>query len=114
MAFVLKQTDTYTWPVTVEIPVDGGRFDKQTFDAEFKRLSQDRNNTILEDARVGNTSDVDVCAEILVGWSGVNDGDGKEVPFSEATKAMLMDVPQVAAAVVTAYFTSLQGAKRKN
>ena len=114
MAFVLKQTDTYKWPVTVEIPIDGGRFDKQTFDAEFKRLSQDRNNAILEDARMGNASDVDVCAEILVGWSGVNDADGKEVPFSEATKSMLMDVPQVAAAVVTAYFTSLPGAKRKN
>ena len=47
MAFVLKQSDTYKWPVTVEIPIDGGRFDKQTFDAEFKRLPQERNTAIL-------------------------------------------------------------------
>ena len=38
MAFILAQSDSYSWPVTVEFPVDGGRFEKQTFDAEFKRL----------------------------------------------------------------------------
>ena len=25
MAFVLKQSDTYSWPVTFDVPVDGGR-----------------------------------------------------------------------------------------
>ena len=38
MAFVLKQSDTYVWPVTFDIPVDGGRHEKQTFDGERRRL----------------------------------------------------------------------------
>ena len=114
MAFVLKQSDSYKWPVTVEIPIDGGRFDKQTFDAEFKRLPQERNTAILEGGRSGDVTDQDACSEILVGWSGINDDDGKEVPFSESAKSQLMNVPQVAAAVVTAYFQSVTGAKRKN
>jgi hypothetical protein len=115
MAFKLSLSESYRWPVAVEIPIDGGRFDKQTFDAEFKRLPQDRNNQILEDARSGVITDQDVCGEILVGWSGVLDDDGKEVPFSEGAKSQIMSVPQLAAAVVMAYFQSMQGAaKRKN
>ena len=42
MAFVLKQSDSYTWPVTFDIPVDGGRHERQTFDGEFKRLPQSK------------------------------------------------------------------------
>ena len=43
MVFVLKQSDTYTWPITlVDVPVDGGKREKHTFDGEFKRLPQSR------------------------------------------------------------------------
>ena len=58
--------------------------------------------------------DQEIASEILVGWAGVNDGDGEAIPFSEKAKAELLDVPTVTAAIVTAYFSSLQGAKRKN
>jgi hypothetical protein len=114
MAFVLKQSDSYVWPVTVEIPVDGGRHDKQTFDAEFKRLPQHRNNAIVDEAREGSITDQDLCDEILIGWSGINDEDGKPLPFSDKMKTQLLDIPGVAAAIVFAYISSLQGAKRKN
>ena len=51
MAFVLKQSATYTWPITVIIPMDGGRRDKHTFDGEFRRLPQSRINEIIKLAR---------------------------------------------------------------
>lgn len=114
MAFVLKQSETYSWPVTVEIPIDGGRHDRHTFDAEFKRLPQHRNNAIVDEARDGKITDQDLCDEILIGWTGIKDEDGKDVPFSDKLKEQLLDVPGVAAAIVLAYINSLQGAKRKN
>ena len=59
-------------------------------------------------------TDQEIAGEILIGWNGVNDEDGTANPFSEKSKAQLLDVPTVTAAIVTSYFTSLQGAKRKN
>ena len=114
MAFVLKQSETYIWPVTVEIPIDGGRFDRQTFDAEFKRLPQTRNNAIIQAAREEATTDLEVANEVLAGWKGINDDAGDEVPFSETAKQQLLDVPGVCAAIVEGYINSLVGAKRKN
>jgi hypothetical protein len=129
MAFVLKQSDTYTWPVSFEIPVDGGRFVRQTFDAEFKRPTQTRIVEIQElvmarlraiqndEETAGMITDLEIAGEILVGWSGIEDGkDGKsaEVPYSEKAKAQVLDMPAVSASIVEAFFDSLKGAKRKN
>lgn len=114
MAFVLKQSDTYSWPVTVEIPIDGGRFDRQTFDAEFKRLPQARNNAIIAAAKAETTTDLEVAEEVLVGWKGISDDNGEDIPYSETAKAQLLDVPGVSAALVEGYINSLLGAKRKN
>ena len=126
MAFVLKQSDTYSWPDTFDVPVDGGRHEKQTFDAELKRLPQSRIIEIQDAVQKrltaiqrdeetdGLITDQEIADEILVGWSGVLDDKGEEVPFSEKAKTQIMDVPTVTAAIVTAYFSSLQGAKRKN
>jgi hypothetical protein len=126
VAFVLTQSSSYLWPVSFDVPIDGGRHEKQTFDAELKRLPQSRIIEIQEavqkrlsaiqrdDETDGMITDQEIAGEILIGWSGVNDADGTAIPFSEASKAQLLDVPTVTAAVVTSYFTSLQGAKRKN
>jgi hypothetical protein len=125
MAFVLKQSDTYTWPVSFEIPVNGGRFVKQTFDAEFKRPTQTRIVEIQESvmARLraiqndedtaGMITDLEIAGEILVGWSGIEDGKD-EVPYSEKAKEQVLDMPAVSASIVEAFFDSLKGAKRKN
>lgn len=113
MAFVLKQSDNYSWPVTVEYPIDGGRYQKHTFDAQFKRLSQSRIEEIMADAMNGELKDGAVASELLVGWSGITDG-GDEIPYSEKTKAELLDMPLVAASIIKAWMESLGGAKRKN
>jgi hypothetical protein len=114
MPFVLSQSESYNWPVTVEFPVDGGRFDKQTFDAEFKRLPQSKIREIWDQIQSGDLSDDDLCQEVLIGWSGINDAKGSEVPFSEKAKADLLNVPLVAAAIVTSWLDSLSKGKRKN
>ena len=47
MGFAIKQTASYFWPVVVELPADVGRFEKHTFDAEFRRLNQTRIESTL-------------------------------------------------------------------
>lgn len=108
------------------MPADGGKRERQSFDAVFKRLPQTRINEIqhqvqqrLKDAEAGEDvssqiSDQSLADEILVGWSGVVDGDGDEVRYTEAMKAQLLDVPMLASAIIEAYFESLVDQKRKN
>lgn len=126
MAFVLKQSSSYSWPVSVKLPADGGKFEKQTFDAQFKRLPQARINEIQVDVQTrikaaernepleGGISDQSIADELLVGWEGVVDSDGDAVTFSETVKQQLLDIPTVASAIIVAYFDSLAGVKTKN
>ena len=108
MAFVLKKVASYKWPVKVEIPVDGGKFETQTFDAIFKKMSRSSFNDLVDkgdDALVG---------EILLGWEGINDDAGKPVPFTEKNKQQLCDDPYVLRALIQAYADSLTGVTAKN
>jgi hypothetical protein len=126
VAFVLKQSDSYTWPVSIKLPANGGKREKQTFEAEFKRLPQSRINEIQllvqqrikaaergEDTGEGIT-DQSIADEVLVGWEGIVDGDDEAVSFNKGTKAQLLDVPMMAGALIEAFFESLVEAKRKN
>jgi len=114
MAFVLKKANTYKWPVSVDVPVDGGKHDKVTFDVEFKDLTQSRLLEIAELSSEGGLSDVDVAREVMTGWAGITDEDGKELPYSITKRDELLEVPMVASAIAGAYLDSKQGAKRKN
>lgn len=123
MSFVLKQSDSYSWPITLVLPVDGGRREKHTFDGEFRRLPQSRINEIIRLARAmergrveegEELQDQDAAREVLAGWSGVVDDDGKEIKFSEASLSQLLEIPTVAAQIVRAWFDSIEVAKRKN
>ena len=111
--FKIVSTPTYSWPVTLELPADGGKTERQTFDAEFKRLTQTRVDEIRLAVERGEMRDSELAREVMVGWSGVVDGDGP-VPFSEKSRDQLLDIPQVSGAVVMALLGSLSGAKRKN
>lgn len=123
MAFVLKQSATYTWPITLVLPVDGGRRDKHTFDGEFRRLPQTRINEIVKLAQLQERGkladdeelrDQDAAKEILAGWSNVVDDKGEEVPYSDAALNQLLEIPTVAGQIVRTWFDSLEVAKRKN
>lgn len=111
--FQIAQKDTYSWPVTVELPVDGGRREKHTFEAEFRRLPQPRLDELAGEARTGTVDDALLASEILVGWHGVNAGDS-ELAFSDSARDRMFAIPGVRAAVIRAFFESIGGARQKN
>jgi len=114
MAFVLKKSNTYKWPVSVDVPVDGGKHERVTFDVEFKDLTQSRLLEIAELSAEGNLTDVEIAREVIMGWIGIEDEDGEELPYSMTKRDELLDVPMMATAIAGAYLESKQGAKRKN
>ena len=125
MSFVLKSSSSYTWPVTFYQPENGTR-KEQSFDAQFKQLPQTRINEIqvLVQKRVkaiqegeedtSGITDQSIANEVLVGWEGIEDGEGVPVPFSNKTKKQILDIPMLASAIIESYFDSLVVAKAKN
>lgn len=129
MAFILDQASTYRWPVEFDIPGDGGRRVKQSFDAEFQRIDQERVEEIvrcvkrreaLEEAgreipdELDGYDAISVARSLLAGWSGIAGADGADVPFTEATVARVLGTPTVATMIVQAWADSIAGSKRKN
>ena len=125
--FSLDQSDSYSWPVPVMVAVDGGKHHRQSFDAEFARLPQDRINEIqVECAKLRRLAEYgdeetpeqlgvikSIVAEVLVGWKGITE-KGDDVPYSEGAKAKLLNKGGVPAAILDAFATSITGGKVKN
>jgi hypothetical protein len=69
-------------------------------------------------AEADEVEDQGLARELLVGWSGVTDDDGKELPFSESTMTQLVEIPTVAGQVIKHFFDSIKSekepGKRKN
>lgn len=111
----LALSNTYSWPVSVEIPVDG-RLQKETFNGEFLRVSTTRFEQMLEALRQGELNDRQIAEEVLVGWSGISDEQGQPVPFSTGQRTQLLEVPGILRGVVSAFIDSTTGkaVARKN
>ncbi len=129
--FVLDQSDSYFWPVSVELPANGSK-KTFTFDAEFKRLPQDEvedlrqrhiNNVVkmrrvlaavdgFGDDEADGISEMgdetrELCDAVLCGWAKVADAKGEEVEFNDASKRQMYRVQGAAAAILNAWFDSL-------
>ncbi|MGA0100301.1 MAG: hypothetical protein ACO3LM_12575, partial [Steroidobacteraceae bacterium] len=76
MAFIRKKVKTFKWPVSIEEPADGGTFETTTFDAIFKRLGRS------EFLKLSEKSEFDLLKAVLTGWDGIEDENGKALPFS--------------------------------
>jgi hypothetical protein len=108
MAFVRKKSSTFKWPVTVESPVDGGRFENETFDAVFKRIGRSEFQKLID------KGDIELIEAVLQGWEGITDEAGKELPFTKATVKEQLDDPYFTRGIIAAYLASLEGSKAKN
>jgi hypothetical protein len=129
MSFILDQASSYRWPVEFDVPGDGGRRVRQSFDAEFHRIDQERVEEIvrcirrreaLEEAgreipdELDGYDAINIARSLLAGWSGIAGADGVDVPFTDATVSRVLGTPTVAAMIVSAWAESITGAKRKN
>ena len=129
MPFVLQASPTYWWPVQFEMPIDGGKYRRETLDLEFRRLPQSRVEKIMaaevelhHAVRTGAENVPELmtivrghAAEVVCGWRGLLESDGgPDVPFSETSLQTFLDLPGVAQIILSVYSDSLPKAKEKN
>lgn len=108
MAFVRKKVKTFKWPVTIEEPSDGGTFDSSTFDITFKRLGRKEFSSLSE------KGDLILLKTIVTDWDGIDDEDGKALPFSIESLKELSDDPYWIRGVLKAYTDTFDGARLGN
>ena len=108
MAFKLALTPTYKVKIIVDIPNERGKFDQSDFMAEFLRCDFDRLNNLQE------KSIAEVMHEMLIGWSGLVDSAGNELPYNEANKTALLKIPQALQALGHHYWSTIFKAREKN
>jgi hypothetical protein len=107
--FKLSEKRTIKWPVTVDVPQDGGTTAEARFEAEFEILGQDEMDAIIESGQ-------DLLDRVLTGWGAdLRDETGAAIPYTPEMKAKLLRVPYARAAIYRAYGEIQRGAgARKN
>lgn len=108
MSFIFKKKDSYFWPVKLKSPSDGGKYETQTLELEFKKLKQKQITEAL-----GVKENADFCRQIVNGWRDARDESGQELAFGEHFESLL-DEPGFAKQIVDQYLASLTGAAEKN
>ena len=86
---------------------------KQTFEVEFRRLTQSELTEMGDKIEVGQISDADVCREVVIGWNGVQN-DAGDIVFSPSALDDVLDIFPLASNISAVFFASLSGARRKN
>lgn len=112
--FKISKDDSFFWPVTIEVPMDGGRFQKVSFEAKFKRVSRTRYEDMLAQARENNLKDVDLCREVVCGFKGVGDENSQPLEYNETNRDLLFEDALAVRAMALAYIEAMSGIKRKN
>ena len=122
MSFVLSSTDTYPLPVSISTPdLDRpGRFRRQSFDAVFRRLPRSRlaelGEVLSSTPATADSADATVRSlveEVLVGWRGILDDNGEDVPFSAQLLDELLERHDVIQGILDAFAESVRGEKAR-
>jgi hypothetical protein len=87
MSLVRKKVSTVKWPVTVHLPADGGKWDKESYTGVFKVCTRS------EIEELANTGDPDLIRGVLEGWEGIEEEDGTEIPFNSKNLDEWIDNP---------------------
>lgn len=109
MTFKIATSKIVRVPVTVSVPMDGGRFSSSTFQAKFEILGKQEFEELSSD---DDRLLMSVTREVF----DVKDENDEAMPSNEETISTLIQIPYVRAAMVNAYIKSAFGndQKRKN
>ena len=113
----LAAKNSYKRAVKVDVPLDMGKIERQSFTVEFKRLSASETRDLVEEFSADKgVSDEDLMRRYLIGWEGVTDDNGDAVEYTNAALDLLMDVVYIRKALVNAFVEDVFGkeAIRKN
>ena len=104
-----KITDTFKWPIQVDVPTKNGGFERWSFGGEFKQVS-------VEQLKESAASDKEVCELVLVGWDHTLKNGDQPLEYNEENRAKIIAYIPAAAGISKAFYEAMNGdkARRKN
>ena len=108
--FKITESPEFTHKVVVAVPVDGG-FKEETLMARFRVVGQDQLSE-LADATPGNYGAL--VEKIVVSLDDLADAEGQPLPYNDAVRKAVMDLPYVRTALMRTYSEAVSGARRGN
>lgn len=106
--FKLKKNRQVWWPVTINVPADGGRIIPCETQVQFNLLEQHEFDEYAEQ------SDEAALEAIMANWKGFADEQGEPLPFNRETLLAVLAHQYVRIAIFTAYNQACIGAAAKN
>lgn len=110
MALRIAKGRTFTHPVTVRRPVDGG-YSEETFKATFRVLPV--SETAKYDFMTGKGTRSFLVAAVAK-LDELEDETGQPLAYNDQVRNAVIDEPDTRAALVAAYFAGVRGAAEGN
>ena len=127
MFIVTKGPLEVWWPVTIEVPADGGTTIEHKISVKFKILEADEFRDLLKNGQTApGEADVfevlvgsvggenDWLPQVVVDWKEVADENEKKLPFDPGLLKKLLQRNYFRAGLEVAYVRCLRGRKEKN
>lgn len=110
--FKVTANPTFTHPVDVLVPTDGGH-QKHTFKATFRvQLANDDDTDALDlNTTAGSSA---FLREVVVSMSDLIGDDDQPLPYSDALRETILKVPYIRAALARTYFAAVTKAALGN
>lgn len=110
MAFKLQQDNTVEWPVTISVPVDGGKIQKQRCSAVFDLLDQADYDELITEGDAAFLSRV-----VIEFGDDIQDEHGEPLACNDENKRKLFSGPAyLRVGFITAYHQAFSGVVEKN
>lgn len=121
--FKVAQSNSYKYPVSVDMISESGNTQKNSFTGVFRRLPSEEVtrwiSQIHEANREGSVEAVEisckVARELLVDWEDIRDADNEKIPFSADALNQILSIHPLPISIASAWLESVHGGtKRKN
>ena len=109
MAFTVTTNRKVDWPVSIDLPINGGKTEVHECSMTFEILSQDEYDKLM-----GN--DVVFCERVVVGFGAdILNEDGTPLPYTDENKsALIKSAAYVRMGVINSYHEAATGITSKN
>jgi hypothetical protein len=107
--FKLVNKRTVKWPVTIQVPQDGGGSRPSKITCEYELLPQAELDDLL-----AASGDAAFLRQVVLGIDGLADEDGQTLAYSDEIAGQLFQIVYARNAIMSGYFEALAGGRAKN
>lgn len=110
--FIFAPLTEITWPVTIRVPMDGGKFNDVEVSIRYKRFTSTEQTALIAECKNAG----ELLKKVVVGWGPEDFGnqDGAYIEFSEENLESMVDVDYICRAFRDGFFNANAGVLEKN